>query len=111
MRIWVAAFGFSLMISAAGAATDMPVSNFALADYRGKTIALADFNDKPLLVVAFVGTECPLAKLYGPRLAALAKEYEPQGVAFLGIDPNAHDGVTQIATYARQHGITFPILK
>jgi thiol-disulfide isomerase/thioredoxin len=74
-------------------------------------VALADFNDKPLLVVAFVGTECPLAKLYGPRLAALAKEYQPKGVAFLGIDPNAQDGVTQIAAYARQHGIAFPILK
>jgi peroxiredoxin len=111
MRIWVTAVGCGLMVAVSANAADMPVGDFSLADYRGKPVALADFNDKPLLVVAFVGTECPLAKLYGPRLAGLAKEYETKGVAFLAIDPNAQDGVTQIAAYARQSGIAFPILK
>ena len=31
-------------------------------------------KDKEVVVVAFVGTECPLAKLYDPRLAQLAGE-------------------------------------
>ena len=82
-----------------------------MADYHGKTYSLADFQKKPILVVAFVGTECPLAKLYGPRLAELEKEYGPKGVGFVGIDPNSQDGVTQIAAFARQHAINFPILK
>jgi peroxiredoxin len=109
MRIWTLAV--ALTFSTFAAAVEAPIGDFALADYRGKTVALADFRDKSLLVVAFVGTECPLAKLYGPRLAELAKEYEPKGVAFLGIDANAQDGMTQIAAFARQHGIAFPVLK
>src|SRR5262249_14434814 len=56
-------------------------------------------------------TECPLAKLYAPRLVELAKQYGPKGVVFLGLDSNRQDSVTEIASYARIHGIEFPILK
>jgi peroxiredoxin/mono/diheme cytochrome c family protein len=87
------------------------VKAFTLQDYRGKEHSLADFKDAKLLVVAFVGTECPLAKLYGPRLAQLAEEYSSRGVAFVGIDSNAQDAVTAMAAYARLHNITFPLLK
>ena len=34
-----------------------------------------------------------------------------KGVVFLGIDANRQDAVTEIASYARVHGIEFPILK
>jgi hypothetical protein len=34
-----------------------------------------------LVVVAFLGTECPLAKLYGPQLQKLATEFVPRSVA------------------------------
>jgi hypothetical protein len=50
--------------------------------------ALKDFNERKH-VVAFAGFECPLAKLHGPRLGQLAKEYESKGVAFIGIDSNS----------------------
>ena len=39
-----------------------------------------------LVVVAFMRTECPLAGLYAPRLAELARTYEKKGVAFFGVD-------------------------
>ncbi|MBM4074520.1 MAG: thiol-disulfide isomerase, partial [Planctomycetes bacterium] len=44
------------------------VSNFTLHSYRGSDVSLDDFADQKLVAVAFLGTECPLAKLYGPRL-------------------------------------------
>lgn len=87
------------------------LGDFSLQDYRGKEHRLSDLKEAKLVVVAFVGTECPLAKTYGVRLAHLAKEYEPKGVRFLAIDSNAQDAVTTIAAYARLHGIEFPILK
>ena len=49
------------------------VAEFALADVDGKTHRLSDVRDQPLVVIAFLGTECPLAKLYGTRLAELAR--------------------------------------
>src|SRR5581483_169338 len=83
----------------------------SLADYRGRRHALADYADRKAVVIAFVGAECPLAKLYGPRLADLAAEFEPRGVAFLAIDANRQDSITEIAAYARMHGIPFPVLR
>ena len=41
----------------------------------------------------------------------VAKEYEAKGVQFLGIDANQQDGVSQIARFAKEAGVEFPILK
>jgi peroxiredoxin/mono/diheme cytochrome c family protein len=87
------------------------LDGFALADAYGKQHQLADYAQRPIVVLALVGTECPLAKLYAPRLAALAKKYEASGVTFLGINANAQDNLTEIKNFARAHGIEFPILK
>ncbi|MBM4073156.1 MAG: redoxin domain-containing protein [Planctomycetes bacterium] len=89
----------------------LKIANFTLQDFRGKEHSLSRRGDARLVVVAFLGTECPLAKHYGARLARLAKEYEAKGVAFLGIDSNAQDSVTAMAAYARLHDIAFPLLK
>lgn len=34
--------------------------NFTLNDFYGKSHSLADFKDKKVVVLAFLGTECPL---------------------------------------------------
>lgn len=87
------------------------IDPFTLQDFRGKTHELAKYNDRSALVVFFFGTECPLAKLYGARVQKLSEEYIPRGVAFLGISSNVQDSLTELAAYARQHEITFPLLK
>ncbi len=87
------------------------VEAFALQDFRGQSHALSELKDSPLVVVAFLGVECPLSKLYGPRLAELAKEYEPKGVSFIGVDANRQDAISAMAQYAKLHNINFPLLK
>lgn len=99
-----------------GADTKIPVLNrqipdFTLTDYRGKTVSLRDFEDRDIVVVAFTGTECPLAKLYGPRLQSLQDKYRDRNVAFVSINSNRQDTLTEIAAWARRHQITFPVLK
>lgn len=88
-----------------------PIEEFSLRDYRGKVHALSDFAEAPVLVVAFIGCECPLAALYTPRLETLAEAYADQGVAFVAVDSNQQDSITELAAYARRHGIEFPVLK
>src|SRR5581483_10088365 len=88
-----------------------PVNDFSLKSYLGRNYALRDFADRKVVVVAFLGTECPLAKLYGPRLAELAAKYGQKGVAFVGIDSNTQDSLSEMAAYARTSGIEFPLLK
>ena len=87
------------------------IPGFKLRDYRGAERSLDEFRNRRLVVVAFLGTECPLARLYGTRLAELARQYEPRGIAFLGISSNQQDSLSAIGQYAKQSGITFPILK
>src|SRR5262245_41058719 len=39
-------------------------------------------------VVAFLGTECPLTRLYGQRLSELARQFTVKDVRFIGINSN-----------------------
>ncbi len=91
--------------------TGAKVDNFTLQDFRGKTHQLSDYRQSKIVVLAFLGTECPLVRFYGPRLEALANQYQKKGVQILGINSNSQDSVTEIAAYARRHEISFPILK
>ena len=87
------------------------VGSFALQDFRGKRHSLDDLSDSRLVVIAVLGVECPLAKLYAGRMNSLAREFQSRGVAFLGLNANRHDSITEIAASARHHKISFPILK
>lgn len=87
------------------------VSDFTLRDFRGKEHNLNTLAEgKKAIVIAFLGTECPLAKLYAPRLEVLAKEWGAKGVAFVGVCSNQQDSPTKVNSYARVHGVSFPIL-
>src|SRR5262249_5298024 len=96
---------------AAAASVNRPLGDFTLRDFGGKSFSLADAKEPKFVVLIFLGTECPLAKLYAPRLQKLADDYQPRGVAIVGIDSNAQDSITELAAYARTHKITFPLLK
>ena len=101
--------------SLAGAGENSPIGkkidHFAARDFRGKSTSLADFAQSKAVVVAFLGTECPLAKLYAPRLVELALEFKGRDVAFIAIDSNQQDSITELAHYAQEHKIEFPLLK
>lgn len=87
------------------------VEDFTLSDVYGDPVKLSDFADKRLVVVTFLGTECPLAKLYGQRLGELAEAYSGRGVAFVGIDSNTQDSLEELAAYGRSLKIEFSLLK
>ncbi len=87
------------------------INDFSLLDYLGAKHSLADLSESNIVVVAFLGTECPLAKLYGPQLADLADKYKAKGIQFVGINSNQQDTPTELGHYARRHGISFPLLK
>jgi peroxiredoxin/mono/diheme cytochrome c family protein len=86
------------------------VDSFRLDDFRGRTWTLADFSERPLVVV-FLGTECPLVQLYAPRLKEFAEEWGKRQVQFVGIFSNQQDSLAEMAHFARQHKIEFPLLR
>jgi len=101
----------AVALSGAETRVGAKIDDFTLHDYVGAKHSLSDWQNKQAVVIAFLGVECPVAKQYGSRLAELAAMYEPKGVAFVGIDANQQDTLAEIAHYAREYSIDFPILK
>jgi peroxiredoxin len=96
---------------AAAGALGCKIAPFTLRDFRGQPWSLAGLSDRKLVVVVFLGSTCPLANLYGPRLTELAREFGPRGVAFVGISANAQDTLADLAAFVRRHRLPFPLLK
>ncbi len=96
---------------AANAPLGTKIEDFTLRDFRGQERSLSEFADRELVAVIFVGTDCPLAKLYAPRLEDLYKKYEPKGVSFLAINSNRQDSMAKVGAFARIHELSYPVLK
>jgi peroxiredoxin len=92
-----------LAVTPAGAPV---VDDFALPDAAGVTRRL----DDGIVVVTFLSADCPLTKLYAPRLLDLRREFGARGVAFVGIFPNGHDSLAAVARFGRDHHTDFPLL-
>lgn len=83
----------------------------SLTEATGESWNLDRFADRKILVVCFLGVECPLAKEYAAVLGQMADRYKDQGVAFLGVDSNDQDSLQELAAFARRHAIGFPTVK
>ncbi|MBX7167794.1 MAG: redoxin domain-containing protein [Pirellulales bacterium] len=107
--------GFDAGVARADDAGASPVGrsvpDFSLADTAGTVRTLAQLADRPAVVVAFLGVECPLVGLYIPRLNELAAEYADRGVAFLAINSNQQDSLAEISHLAQVTKLAFPLLK
>jgi peroxiredoxin len=87
------------------------IGDFTLNDPTGAKRSLSQWKDREVVIVVFLGTECPLAKLYGRRLAELDKKYRDQSVQIIGVNSNQQDTLQELAGYAKKFGIEFPLLK
>jgi peroxiredoxin len=89
--------------------------DFKLPDTNGKTVALADFRDKPALLVLFICNHCPYVKHIRTGLAQLARDYLPRGVAIVGINSNdvanyPEDSPAKMKEEVKSAGYLFPYL-
>jgi peroxiredoxin len=89
--------------------------DFKLPDTDGKTVSLADFKDKPALLVLFICNHCPYVKHIRAGLAQLARDYQPRGAAIVGINSNdaanyPEDGPAQMRAEVKSAGYLFPYL-
>jgi peroxiredoxin len=86
----------------------MPLSRLALVDTQAKRV---DWRCNQWTVFCFLGTECPLARVYGPRLQQMATQYQDRDVQFVGVDSNLQDSVDEIEAYVAKHAIEFPMIR
>ncbi|MBN1257330.1 MAG: thioredoxin family protein [Planctomycetes bacterium] len=103
----------------ATASTMLPLGTqapgFGLPDTNGKLVSLKDYEGAPAVLVIFMCNHCPYVIHIIDHLAALAKEYQKQGVAVIGINSNdvqnyPDDRPEMMAKLAQQKGFTFPYL-
>ena len=89
--------------------------DFKLPDTNGKIISIADFASAPALLVIFMCNHCPYVVHIRAGLAQLARDYQPRGVAVVGINSNdvenyPSDGPVLMKEEAKAAGYTFPYL-
>ena len=89
--------------------TDHRIADFTLKDAAtDKAISLSDYKTKKAVVVAFIGTECPINNAYMPVLKEMAKAYADKDVQFLAVNSNCNDTPAQIAGHAQKRSSALP---
>ncbi len=93
-----------------------PAPDFNLLEpLTGKRRSLADFRDAPALLVVFMCNHCPYVIHIRDALAKFAREYQPRGLAMVGINANdvdnyPADSPEKMVEEIKTAGYTFPYL-
>jgi peroxiredoxin len=88
-----------------GPVVGRPAPAFALTTIDGKTVRLADYRGKTLVINVW-GSWCPPCRLETPDLVAESKATTKRGVAFLGVDTTETANVVRAFVAAK--GIAYP---
>jgi peroxiredoxin len=92
--------------------TDAP--DFSLPDVvSGRTISVATFKDRKVLLVLFICRHCPFVRHVQQELARLGRDYENR-VGIVGISSNdadryEDDGPGSLREWAEEFRFTFPL--
>jgi peroxiredoxin len=87
------------------------IRSFTLEDLDGTKHSLAETKGANAVVFAWTAAGCPVAMVYAPRLAGLAKDFAGSGVRFFGVSSDAEAPVGELRSLAKKSGIEFPILR
>jgi peroxiredoxin len=92
-----------------------PAPDFRLPDPEGRTVSRDDFQQAPVLLVAFICNHCPYVQHIRRGLAAFAREYQAKGLAIVGINSNdageyPEDGPQKMVDEVKAASYVFPYL-
>jgi peroxiredoxin len=92
------------------------VPAFTLPDTAGAEHPVPIPDDPPATVLVVTCLHCPYVIAWNPRLRAVAEDYLPRGVRFLGIHANdtaryPADGPDHIARFVREQDWPYPYVR
>lgn len=93
-----------------------PAPPFRLPDtVSGSVLSLSELHAPVATVVMFICNHCPYVLHLRAGLAALARDYQPRGIAFVAISSNdvvhyPDDAPDKMTTFAEANGFSFPYL-
>ena len=108
-----------VLLVAAAACAESPLAALSPAQQpRLKTIyssvhTLDEFVSSRQRGVAlvFLGTKCPVARQYAPRLSELHRQFAPRGIPFVAVFADVGTDVFTMAAYAEEQDLAFPAVK
>ncbi len=87
------------------------IAGWTLVDRYGQPRDDEQFRATRLLVLAFLGTECPLAQAYAPRLSELSHSYDPAQVSVVAVMSNCQDSLEEMGQFIDRQPLGYPVLK
>ena len=90
--------------------------DFSLPEpYSGRTRSLQALRGECATVIMFICNHCPYVKHIAAEIARLAQDYQPQGIAFIGINANdagsyPEDAPDKMVEEVNQRGYRFAYL-
>ncbi len=83
---------------------------FSIPNHEGTMYSLKNMNKNGVILV-FLSTQCPVSNAYNSRLIQMADYAKKQNLAFIGINSNATEDLSDILTHIKQKRLNFLILK
>ncbi len=92
-----------------------PMPGFVLPDLDGTPISPDEYRDAPALLIAFICRHCPVVTHIRQGFSAFVREYQPRGLAVIGINSNdiaefPEDGPAGMKEEAASASYTLPYL-
>ena len=86
------------------------IESIPLDTINGERRDFGTISQKPYLTIIFLGTECPLVKIYLPQIAEIAEKYQDLADV-IGVDSNSQDTLAEISSFVHTNQISFPIYR
>lgn len=108
------AFGAIAMVPSAravdvGDTIDSATIGFKDIWYLPRT--LSEFEGDSATVIVFINNTCPVAQRYMPVVDAMANEFAEKGVQFVGVNVSPAESIKEVAQYAIDYELDFPVVK
>ena len=86
------------------------IDSISLEKTNGESQSVGTISHKPYLAIIFLGTECPLAKIYLPQIGTIAEGYQDLADV-IGVNSNSQDTLKEVNTFVESNKISFPMYR
>ncbi len=87
-----------------------PLKAFSATDMDGKSVDLASvIGNKPIMLV-FWASWCPNCRSEVPKVNALRKKFQQQGMQFLGVNVGHNDSVAKARRFMDKYQMSYPVV-
>ena len=91
------------------------------APSRGNSVGVVDLDGHPVdlfqhdknkaEVFIFIASDCPISNRYAPELRRLAEAFNPKGIRFRLVYPNADDSSPVIRKHVADYALSMPVIR